>query len=78
MEASGNPQKGQHRADEAKLLRLGVLENEILRRDDQLLAGVVHNLVRFAFGHDANSVVLADEDNLKAAFAGDGPELDGR
>ncbi len=45
----------------------GRLHNEMLRGNGSLLAGVADDLVRFAFGHDANSVVRADEDHLEAA-----------
>src|SRR6266576_2643385 len=51
--------------DQAKWLHLGVLDGKILRPHCNLLAGVAHDLVRFVFGHDTYSVVLADKDNLK-------------
>src|SRR5205814_6451740 len=51
--------------DQAKWLHLGVLDGKILRPHCNLLADVVHDLVRFVFGHDTYSVVLADKDNLK-------------
>ena len=44
------------------------LHNEMLRGNGNLLAGVADDLVRFALGHDANSVVRADEDYLEAAL----------
>ncbi len=45
----------------------GVLDNAMLGGNGNLLAGVADDLVRFALGHDTNSVVRADEDHLEAA-----------
>jgi len=65
----GKPHKKNYQGtDQAKWLHLGVLDREILRRHCNLLAGVAHDLVWFAFGQDTYSMVLADENNLKAAL----------
>lgn len=61
-------QKDQNFSNEAKWLQVGVLGIKILRRNRYLLAGIAHNLVRFAFRHDTNAVVLTGKYNLKTAF----------
>jgi hypothetical protein len=38
---------------------------EFLWRDVDLFAGVVHGLIRFAFGQDANAVIFLDKHDLK-------------
>src|SRR6266480_3156300 len=45
----------------------GTLDSKVLRRYRNLLSGVVHDLVRFTFGLHSASMVLANENNLKAA-----------
>src|SRR5258707_146297 len=46
----------------------GLFDSRILVCNGNLLAAVVHGLVRFVFRHDAFSVVFPDENSLKSPF----------